>query len=75
METRGAESTIENAVSAAGQYWLTPRDAWAEARQVAQVVQGWRAHFAAQGIPDTTLEELAQHIDRSFLQDQRLALK
>ncbi|WP_222428807.1 type II toxin-antitoxin system HipA family toxin [Denitratisoma sp. DHT3] len=72
---RGAESTIENALSAAIQYWLTPQDALTEARQVARVVQGWQPHFAAQGLPQTTLEELAQHIDRPFLQDQRQALR
>lgn len=72
---RGAESTIENALSAATQYWLTPQDALTEARQVARVVQGWQNHFAAQGLPQATLEELAQHIDRPFLQDQRLAFK
>ncbi|HJW24992.1 MAG TPA: HipA domain-containing protein [Rhodocyclaceae bacterium] len=72
---RGAESTIDNALSAASQYWLTPRDAVAEARRVAQVVQGWRQHFAAQGVPEATCEELARHIDRPFLQDQRLAME
>lgn len=72
---RGAESTIENALSAATQYWLTSQDALTEARQVAQVVQAWQNHFAAQGLPQATLEELAQHIDRPFLQDQRLAFK
>ena len=71
---QGAVSTIENALSAATQYWLTQRDGLAEARQVARVVEGWRPHFAAQGVPEATLEELAQHIDRPFLQDQRRAL-
>lgn len=72
---RGAESTIENALTAASLYWLTSRDALTEARQVARVVHGWRDHFAANGLPQATLEDLAQHIDRPFLQDQRLALK
>ncbi|GAB3541562.1 type II toxin-antitoxin system HipA family toxin [Noviherbaspirillum agri] len=72
---RGAESTIENALSAATQYWLTPQDALAEARQVARVVGGWQSHFAARGLPEATLEELAQHIDRPFLKDQRQALQ
>lgn len=72
---RGAESTIENALSAASQYWLTLQDAEEEARRVARVVRGWQNHFAAQGVPEATLEELAQHIDRPFLQNQRLALE
>ena len=71
---QGAESTIENALSAADQYWLTPQDARTQARQVAQVVQGWRTHFTARGVSDAACDELAQHIDRPFLRDQRLAL-
>ncbi|MBI2309087.1 MAG: HipA domain-containing protein [Rhodocyclales bacterium] len=71
---RGAESTIENALSAATQYWLSPRDALAEARQVARIVDGWQPHFAANGISEASIEELARHIDRPFLLEQRLAL-
>lgn len=71
---RGAESTIENALSVATQYWLTQRDGLAEARQVAKAVDGWQAHFAAQGVPEATCEELAQQIDRPFLKDQRRTL-
>lgn len=70
----GAESTIENALSAASQYWLTARDALTEARQVARVVQGWQPHFAAAGLAEAACEELARHIDRPFLQAQRRAL-
>lgn len=69
---QGAVSTIDNALSAAEQYWLTPQDARAQARQVARVVQGWQQHFAAQGVPQATVAELAQHIDSPFLQAQRL---
>lgn len=72
---RGAESTIENALSAAAQYWLAPRDALAEARRVAGVVDTWRAHFAGQRLPESVLDELAHHIDRPFLLDQRRALR
>lgn len=71
----GSESTIENALSAANQYWLTRQDALAEVRQVVQVVQVWRNHFAAQGVPEAGIEELARHIDRPFLRDQREALE
>lgn len=72
---QGAESSIENALSAHAQYWLTPQGALVEARRVAKVVNGWRAHFAAAGVPTTDLEELAQHIDRPFLLAQRQALQ
>lgn len=71
---RGAESTIDNALSAAAQYWLTPTDALAEARTVAQAVDNWWVHFGALGVTEAELENLAQHIDRPFLKDQRLAL-
>lgn len=72
--TRGAESSIENALSAASQYWLTPQDALAEARSVARVVDGWRPHFSAQGLSDAVIDELARHIDRPFLMEQRRAV-
>lgn len=71
---RGAESSIENALTAAAQYWLTPQAALAEARRVARVVDGWRAHFAAVGLSDAALDELTYHIDSPFLLKQRQAL-
>ena len=71
---RGAESSIENALTAAAQYWLTPQAALAEARRVARVVDGWRAHFAAVGLSDAVLDELTYHIDSPFLLKQRQAL-
>lgn len=74
LGVRGAESSIDNALSAASQYWLSPDQAVAEARRVARVVHCWHRHFAAQGISDPALEELARHIDRPFLADQRRRL-
>ena len=68
---RGAESSLENALSAADQFWLSPKDAAAELRQVAQVVDVWRPHFLAQGLSPAVCDELAQAIDRPFLRDQR----
>lgn len=68
---QGAESSIENALSVAGQYWLTPKDAQAEVRRVAEVVNGWRAHFQESDVPRSVVEDLAQHIDRPFLLSQR----
>lgn len=72
--TRGAESSVENALTAAAQYWLTPHEALAEARGVARVVDGWPSHFAAQGLSAAAIDELACHIDRPFLMDQRRTL-
>ncbi|MEW5892267.1 MAG: HipA domain-containing protein [Pseudomonadota bacterium] len=72
---RGAESSVENALTAAAQYWLTPQEALIEARKVARVVDGWRAHFAGLGLANADLNELACHIDRPDLLEQRRALK
>jgi serine/threonine-protein kinase HipA len=71
---RGAESTIENALTASAMYWLTPKEALTEARRVALVVNAWHSHFASQGLSVAVLDELAQHIDRPFLLEQRQAL-
>jgi len=71
---RGGESSFENALTAAAQYWLSPQEAWAEARRVAQVVGTWQVHFADQGLSTASIEELSQHIDRPFLMEQRRAL-
>lgn len=72
---RGAESSIDNALSACAQYWLSPQAAQDEARRVAEVVDGWRAHFVAQGVGEADLDELGRHIDRPFLREQRQALQ
>ncbi len=71
---QGAEATIENALSAARDYWLTPQTAADEARKVARVVNSWREHFATQALRADVLEELSSHIDRPFLLEQRRAL-
>lgn len=67
----GAESSLENALSAAGQFGLTPQAANAEIQRVVEVVNAWREHFLAAGVPPASVEELAQHIDRPFLLRQR----
>lgn len=71
---RGAESSIENALTAAAHYWLAPEAAVSEARRVARAVNGWRAHFAAQGLSNAVIDELAHCIDRPFLLGQRRTL-
>ena len=42
-----------------------------EARAVAQVVRGWKEHFAACGVASTDIELYAEQIDRPFLREQR----
>ncbi len=71
---KGAESSIDNALSRARDYWLSPQTAVDEARKVARVVDTWRGHFAAAGLVSASLEELSSHIDRRFLLEQRQAL-
>lgn len=70
---RGAESSLDNALTAAAQYWLTPKAAWAEASRVVRVVNGWRSHFAGLGLDAGVLDELGEHIDRPYLLEQRQA--
>ena len=69
----GAESTIENALSCAAQYWLTPKEALEQVHQVVEVVRDWRAHFAGLGLNPSTLDALSQHIDRSAFQSRGAA--
>lgn len=68
---RGAASSIDNALSTARLYWLSPDEAIREAIQVAEVVDGWRAHFLAHGVPTRLVEQLEASIDRAFLREQR----
>lgn len=49
-----------------------PQAAKAEVNRVVDVVNAWREHFLAAGVPAASVEELAQHIDRPFLLRQRL---
>ncbi|TFZ07910.1 type II toxin-antitoxin system HipA family toxin [Ramlibacter humi] len=72
---RGAESSIDNAVSNAGAYGLKKDVALAIAAEVAAVVDGWRAHFQAAGVRKADLEVLDQYIDGGNLRSQRVALK
>ena len=70
----GAESSIDNALSMAKDYWLSPQAAVNEARDVARVVDSWREHFAAEGLSSSVRAELSSHIDRPFLLEQRQEL-
>lgn len=68
---RGAESSIDNALSQARQFWLEPKAALAHAADVARVVDRWRAHFTHAGVPAELVEQLGAAIDRPFLREQR----
>jgi serine/threonine-protein kinase HipA len=70
----GAQSTIDNALSACQAYWLKPGEALAEARGVARGVEQWRAHFKKQGVNAKDIEALAAQIDGPALLPQRRAL-
>lgn len=70
----GAVSSVANALSMGASYGLTAREAREEARRVALVVEGWRAHFSSVGVDANTLALLADQIDRPFLLRQRQAL-
>lgn len=71
---RGAESSLDNALSRCTDFWLGRKAAIEEARVVARVVANWREHFIETGIGSPALAELARHIDRPFLLEQRSAL-
>jgi serine/threonine-protein kinase HipA len=69
----GAASTLDNALSEHRSFALTLARAKAVAAEVAQVVQGWRAHFAVAGVSERDLQSLTEQIDREFLRSQRVA--
>ena len=70
----GTISSVENAMSMSQAYGLTRPEALAEAALVAEVVNGWQAHFAASGIDGNTISSLADQIDRAYLWVQRKVL-
>ena len=66
-----ADSTVANALSMSPMYGLTKVEAVKEAQAVAQVIDGWKEHFAASGVTGGDIDLYAEQIDRSFLRDQR----
>jgi serine/threonine-protein kinase HipA len=66
-----ADSTVANALSMSRMYGLTKVEAVKEAQAVAQVIDGWKEHFAASGVTGGDIDLYAEQIDRSFLRDQR----
>lgn len=68
---RGAESTLENAMSAHKAFRLSAAQARSAAREVANVVDNWRLHFESLGVTARDIEMLSASIDRPFLMEQR----
>ena len=66
-----ADSTVANALSMSPMYGLTKVEAVKEAQAVAQVIDGWKEHFAASGVTGGDIDLYAEQIDRPFLRDQR----
>jgi serine/threonine-protein kinase HipA len=66
-----ADSTVANALSLSQMYGLTKSEAVKEAQSVAQVVDGWKQHFAACGVTRGDIDLYAEQIDRPFLREQR----
>ena len=71
---KGAESSIDNALSACRHYWLSRQEAVDEAKAVARVVETWYAHFKLSALGSATLDELTACIDRPALIEQRRTL-
>jgi len=72
---QGADSTVVNALSMSPMYGLTKNEAAKEAQAVAQVIDGWKEHFAASGVTGGDIDLYAEQIDRPFLRDQRGQLR
>ena len=68
---RGAESTLENAMSAHKAFRLSAVQARSAVREVANVVDNWRQHFESLGVSARDIEVLGASIDRTFLMEQR----
>ncbi len=68
----GARSTLDNALSQARAFNLKLPAARALARDVAQTVSDWKAHFSQQGVTPADLDRLSQVLDQGPLQQERL---
>ncbi len=68
---RGAESSLENALSAINEFGIKRPRALELIKQVASVVEGWSAHFTAAGVCAADMELLCASIDRDALRQQR----
>lgn len=66
-----ADSTLDNALSEAAAFGLSPGQAAREEQRVAAVVAGWQAHFRACGVCAADIGSLALQVDREHLRAQR----
>jgi serine/threonine-protein kinase HipA len=71
----GADAATANALSEHRAFALTRPQAQRIARDVTQVIDGWRAHFATMGVSPRDVDLLAQTIDRPYLLAQREAAR
>ena len=69
--SKGADSSLENALSEHRSFGLKEAEAIALSREVSKTVANWRAHFSAQGVSSRDIDQLARQIDRPFLLEQR----
>lgn len=70
---RGAESTLENALSELSEFGIKKPRAQVLITEVARVVGQWPQHFAQHGVCQTDMEQLRASIDRDALKLQRKA--
>jgi serine/threonine-protein kinase HipA len=56
-------------------FGLLTEQAAAEVARVVEVVNGWQAHFAQQGVTARDLRSLAERIDGQALREQRLGFE
>jgi serine/threonine-protein kinase HipA len=67
----GHESSLANAMSRCQSFGLSASEAAAEVLQVIRVVDGWKGHFAQQGVTQSDINQLSQQIDGPELVEQR----
>ena len=70
---RGAESSIDNALTHLSEFGIKRYRAIELLQQVAQTVDGWQAHFAQLGVCASDMELLQASIDRDALKRPRKA--
>ncbi|WP_343637916.1 HipA domain-containing protein [Roseateles sp.] len=68
----GHDSTIDNAMSEAHLFGMKDKQAAEEVARVAEVVNGWKAHFQQAGVSSRDIELLAEQIDRPDLASQHV---
>ncbi|OYQ39453.1 phosphatidylinositol kinase [Rhodoferax sp. TH121] len=69
--TRGAESTLDNALTERREFGLSAERAHALVSEVARLVDGWARHFENHGVCAADMELLRASIDRDALRLQR----